>query len=789
MLNVIKPPSLFIALISIASTSFAGIPLWTYTLSSGNNVQSIAENVTGTIRYKITNQAHRVKTLALAPTAGLVQMTPCQLAPHGFPGDSCEVTLKIIGNLVPAWGIQGGPSFCQANLDGSANRNQCYEPSIYDALSITKAKKLDDWSNWGQNIQNNHHNMNSGITRDNVEKIAALCKIDYTQGLTLTSSNTTSFSNSAKPVIVKDTLYWTGFAGKIGAHKILRDEYGNFQGCNQLWVQDVSNLLGLSPVSGGTPSVRSSAAYYERANGAGTLLYTAIDNPFSLPFPTWFTTPPMAFAIDAASGAMLWKIDLVNPSEVAVGGAAVIPSTTDSPRVYNNTAYLGFSSYNNGVDNIPLTFRGHMLAIDLGGQGMMPSIKWTQYTVPAPPASYAPGQWFAGGGVWASTPSIIPELGLVIFGAGQLYNYPDFAAACMERPEPVTTPTFTTTKKGETGIGAQQCLQETEAKLLELGVTQPLATNSVIALSMQDGSFVWHVSTSGLDSWQTDCGLNGNVPCNVPVPGPDWDVGGSSPIVADLKSLGKVVISHNKGGELFWIQAVTGQLLRREDICVGSSLGGTHWGLSYDPEGETIYVPCSAGGIVPTQGGAVNFMSILANGRKTCMTGYLNAIDANTGQLKWQTLPASSEIIDVNSPGCPDQFYYNDERFKYGLNFDLVIKNNQFNVPVNIMPNSSNIPLANQQKARSNGVPASSNNIVYWPVYYGMVYALDALTGAYLNQFPCDQGAMYTAGPSVAKGLVMFGCGYGNFNPVDIGKSIMIYGLPNISTTETDPRG
>lgn len=32
------------------------------------------------------------------------------------------------------------------------------------------------------------------------------------------------------------------------------------------------------------------------------------------------------------------------------------------------------------------------------------------------------------------------------------------------------------------------------------------------------------------------------------------------------------------------------------------------------------------------------------------MTGYLNAIDANSGKLKWQTVPASSEIVNVNSP-------------------------------------------------------------------------------------------------------------------------------------------
>ncbi|MCW8470861.1 hypothetical protein OQJ19_09380 [Fluoribacter gormanii] len=780
----------FLGLSCISSTQ-AGQPLWTMTLEAGNNKQTLPENVTATITYTVQNQSRKSKTLALQPTPGLVQTNSCRLAPKGSKGDSCSATFKIIGRMLPIAGLHYGPVLCQANPDGGANPNQCYQPDKNNILSITKTKELADWNNWGQNIQNSHHNINSGVTVDNVKKIVELCKIDYTQGLVPTPSNTSSFSNSAKPVIVNDTIYWTGFAGVIGAHQIQRDEYGNFIGCNQLWVQNVGTLVGLVLPFGYTPSVRSSPAYYERGNGQGTLLYTAIDSIFSLPPSLWFITPPFAIALDAKTGEKLWQIDLVDPSEVAVGMDAVTPSTTASPRIYKNTAYLGFSSLNNAFGNLPMTFRGHMIALNLGGQGLspdMPSIKWTQFTIPPRPANYQPGTWFAGGGVWASAPSIIPELGLIIYGSGQLYNYPDFASACMQRPQSITTPEFSTTQKGQTGKGATECLKEAEARLKQLGITQPLASNSIIALNMKDGSYSWHVPTQGLDNWQGSCGLNIDQPCNVPVPGPDWDISGSSPIVADLKSLGKVVISHNKGGALFWIKAETGKVIRKADVCVGSAIGGTHWGLSYDPKNETIYVACSAGGIVPNFGGVVNYLSILANGRKTCMSGYLNAIDANTGQLKWQTLPAQSEIVDVNSPGCPDQLYSVDERFKYGLNFDIVIKNNQFKVPVNVMPNSSKIPLAHQQKARSNGVPANANDIVYWPVYYGTVYALDAKTGAYLKEMNCDEGAMYV-GPSVAKGLVMLGCGYGNFNSADVGKSIMVYGLPNIITNQTKSAG
>ncbi len=774
----------------ITPVAQAATPLWTFTLTQGSeSVQTVPENITSQVSYLVKNQSKRSKILVLRPRKGLVQATYCQLAPKGSIGDSCVLTLNIIGNLLPKGGLNGGPTLCQANIDGSPNPLQCYQPSLADRLHITKVAKLEDWPSWGQNTNNNHHNPNSGIAIDNISKISQLCKIDYTQGLT--GAQAMSYSTSAKPILINDTIYWTGFAGKLGAHKLIRDNQGNFIGCNQLWVQDVSNLLGLD-VSGYTPSVRSSPGYYRRMNGRGTLLYTAIDSIFSLPFPLWFSTPPVAFALDANTGQKLWQIELASQSAIEPGGDAIAPSTTSSPRIYKNTAYIGLASLNNALDTVPLTFRGHMIALNLGGQGSspdMPSIKWVQYTVPPRPSNYELGSWFAGGGVWASAPSIVPELNLVIFGSGQLYNYPDFTARCMERPLPITTSSFSTTKQGETGKGAQDCLIAAQKRLKALGISQPLATNSIIALNMSNGKYVWHVPTAGIDGWQSACGLGEQQPCNIPVPGPDWDISGSSPIVANLSSLGKVIISHNKGGEIFWIKASNGKLIRRADVCVGSTIGGIHWGLSFDPVSETIYAACSAGGIAPSFGGSVNFLSILANGRKTCMTGYLNAIDANTGQLKWQSAPASSEIIDVNTPDCPDQIYATDARFKYGLNFDIVIKNNVFNVPVNIMPNNSGIPLANQQKARSNGVPANANGIVYWPVYYGTVYALDGRTGAFLNQMNCDQGAMYSAGPSVAKGLVMFGCGYGFLNPDDVGRSIMVYGLPKIVTTETNSNG
>lgn len=773
-----------ISMISVAASAAA--PLWIMTPTEDSNIhQTVGENVLASVEYTVANQSKKPKNLALYPTAGLRQLSSCPLAPKGQPGDSCTIRFEIIGQSLPASGLKTGPVLCQANPDGSANQNQCYLPSPQNILDIKKAPPLQNWDNWGQNTNNTHHNLNSGIYGESdVQKIINLCKIDYTEGSE--SENASLFSTSSKPVIVGDVIYWTAFAGKIGAHQIMRDQNGKFISCHKKWVKDVSVITDLegAPLLETAPSVRSSPAFYTRPNDQGTLLYIAYSNIFSLPADLRFSTPPIAFALDAETGEKLWQIQLVDEASVAFDGDAVAPTTTSSPRIYENTAYVGLASLNNVILPVEppphLTFRGHMIALDLGGNGLapdLPSVKWTQYTIPPKPDDYEPGTWFAGGGVWGSTPSIIPELGLVIFGSGQLYNYPDFTADCMEIEEFTDFGTFVTTKKGETGKGAQECLLATEQTLKEMGITQPLATNSIIALHMKDGTYAWHVPTAGIDSWQSACGPEGDMPCNVPVVGPDWDVGGNSPLVATLPNFGQVVIGHNKGGEIFWIAAKTGTVLRKADVCTGSALGGIHWGISYDSSTQTIFAPCSGGMDAPSFNAEISFLSKLANGAGYCKIGYLNAIDAVTGALKWQAIPAVSQLDPVGSETCPDVEYQSDRQFKYGLNFEVVIKNQILNVPVHPMPESDLIPLKNQGKARSNGVPAISNGIVYWPVYYGMLYALEANTGKFIAQMSCDEGALYTAGPSTANGLVSFGCGYGTANPVDVGRFIMVYGL------------
>ncbi|RUR18648.1 exo-alpha-sialidase [Legionella sp. km535] len=112
------------------ATAQAAAPLWTLTPAPGSNpTQEVPQNSTATVSYVVQNQSRQSKNVILLPITGIQQTTPCRMAPNGQPGSSCTLNLLITSNDLPQGGIHGGPVVCQANADGSPNRNQCYQPS------------------------------------------------------------------------------------------------------------------------------------------------------------------------------------------------------------------------------------------------------------------------------------------------------------------------------------------------------------------------------------------------------------------------------------------------------------------------------------------------------------------------------------------------------------------------------------------------------------------------------------------------------------------------------------
>lgn len=91
----------------------------------------------------VTNNSkkpHRLVLSAKTPTGISQTGGPCVLAAKSpsTPNPTCTLTLSINGSALPANSIEGGPSLCQTNPNGTPNANQCYQPDPNDVLVITR---------------------------------------------------------------------------------------------------------------------------------------------------------------------------------------------------------------------------------------------------------------------------------------------------------------------------------------------------------------------------------------------------------------------------------------------------------------------------------------------------------------------------------------------------------------------------------------------------------------------------------------------------------------------------
>ncbi|MFY7698571.1 MAG: hypothetical protein ACOVQX_07190 [Legionella sp.] len=123
-----------------SATVQAGEPLWSIVPAPGSYPsQPIPENDTVTVTYVVENQSTKPKQLVMQAIPGIEQPKECQLAPKGQYGSSCILSLVITGKKMPVNGIHGGPVLCQANANGSANPNQCYQPTGSHVLQLKRS--------------------------------------------------------------------------------------------------------------------------------------------------------------------------------------------------------------------------------------------------------------------------------------------------------------------------------------------------------------------------------------------------------------------------------------------------------------------------------------------------------------------------------------------------------------------------------------------------------------------------------------------------------------------------
>lgn len=646
-----------------------------------------------------------------------------------------------------------------------------------------------DWPRYsGPGDRGNRYNPDpsTDLTPENAHHWTHAC---YFQHSFTDATPITSNSSTVTPTIVGDRVYWDSFSGLAGAARIPPADAvnGQPQECEVLWrvnVQDdwlqIANLTDPNAA----PGVRHTPAAYVAPGGKDALFFAGPANGFTLtnlfgPSPDFnalLNTPIFAFSVDADTGALNWRI------EAAPGGLAdpsnLLPSTLNSPTVFDDKiALFGVSSLNNFLlPGVPIGFRGKVIAVDVTTQ----TIKYTIDTVPPPPPGWpADQQWYAGSGVWAGSFTRLPGAGpqghdIVFASTGQLYNVTETATACLLTPDPVNRPAnpdtlepaVNTSLKHQYGGGLVDCLDVARQELLDHNITAPLLVDSVFAFDLETGEILWHTELNGLDSWGPGClQLDGSVGpgpgCSSLAPGPDWDVGGSSPQLVKLGGVDKLV-THHKGGALFILDPLTGAKEWAADVCTGSGAGGIHFGLASDPERNLFLGSCSGSTDFALSGAESSLLpSRLANGDTTCAQGYFFGIDLESKDMLYQVAPGFGNINErFFNCSFDNGIARDDAAWKFGVHdWDVVYKNVvNADVKVSILPDSEYVTDKTPEIARAHGPSAVTKDVVVWPAMNGGAVFVRTEDGAVLNTVYCDQGAFY-GGLSAANGAVAHTCG------------------------------
>jgi alcohol dehydrogenase (cytochrome c) len=314
-------------------------------------------------------------------------------------------------------------------------------------------------------------------------------------------------------------------------------------------------------------------------------------------------------ALDRRSGAVVWDVTLANYRE---GYAATL-----APLVIDDQVIVG-------IGGGEYATRGFLDAYDAATGAR----RWRLYTVPGPgepgsetwPTTEAAAR--GGGGTWM-TGSYDPKLGLLYWGTGN--PNPDIYSA---------------NRLGDN-----------------------LYTASLLAVDAKTGTMRWHYQFTPHDTH-------------------DWDAN-HVPVLAEVTIGGRarqVVMVANRNGFFYVLDRVTGELL------IGKPYTATTWARELDAKGRPIVLNADGSqGCLPDQWGGTNFnppafdpqlQLFFVNARETCARylpqepqyvpgeitpggvtwidrdkqfGALRALDARTGDLKWEFRYPQANLAGVMS--------------------------------------------------------------------------------------------------------------------------------------------
>ena len=274
-----------------------------------------------------------------------------------------------------------------------------------------------------------------------------------------------------------------------------------------------------------------------------------------------------AYAVNAITGALVWKTKVENHPAARITGA---------PTLHSGILYVPVSSMEEATGSPSAyqccTFRGSVVALDVATGKQI----WKSYTIPEAPRPtkrnamgtqlYGP----SGAAVW-SAPTIDVQRQALYVATGDNYSDPP---------------------------------SET--------------SDAIVAFELTTGRMLWHWQATANDSFITSCLSADRTNCPES-DGPDHDFG-QSPILVSMRSGQRVLVVGQKSGVVHALDPdQEGKILWQTRVGKGGPLGGIMWGSAADQ--DHVYVANSdvrfgPGGITldPNAGGGL-FALDLATGK------------------------------------------------------------------------------------------------------------------------------------------------------------------------------
>jgi polyvinyl alcohol dehydrogenase (cytochrome) len=289
-----------------------------------------------------------------------------------------------------------------------------------------------------------------------------------------------------------------------------------------------------------------------------------------------------AYAVDASTGELIWKVHLdAHPQERVVG----------APVYYDGRLYVPMVASEEGPAMNPAyqccSARGGIAALDATtGQRI-----WKTYTIaeePHPTGKNSVGTQLwgpSGASIW-SAPTIDAKRRIIYAGTGDNFSDPGTDTS-----------------------------------------------DAVLAFDMETGKILWHQQFTANDVYNMACNGPNGASCP-PKTGPDADIG-SSPILVTLPNGKRVLLVGQKSGVAHGIDPDdNGKVLWETRVGHGDKLGGIQWGSASD--GRNMYVAVSDVHL---------FVEVASPGTRPVIDpkvgGGLFALDAATGKRVWAAAPPS----------------------------------------------------------------------------------------------------------------------------------------------------